>query len=140
MIEGGKTYPKIAEILGISIATLKNLITKMKITTHKLQSKEANEKVTKERLEKLINSGKSIDEICKELNITVRSYSNLVNRFGIMTKIRQGKLNNSSITKEEMQNVVDEGLTVKEMCKKLKISRPIFYHLLRVLDINYNSS
>ena len=138
LIEGGKTYPKIAEILGISIATLKNLITKMKITTHKLQSKEANGKVTKERLEKLINSGKSIDEICKELNITVRSYSNLVNRFGIMTKIRQGKLNNSSITKEEMQNVVDEGLTVKEMCKKLKISRPIFYHLLRVLDINYN--
>ena len=138
LIEDGKTYPKIAEILGISKATLKNQITKMKITTKKLQGKKDIAKVTKEKLEELINSGKNIDEICKELNITQRSYSNLVNRFGIMTKIRQGKLNNSGITKDEMQTVIDTGLPVKEMCKRLNISRQIFYHLIRVLDINYN--
>ena len=138
LIESGKTYPEIAEILGIAQPTLQRLITKLKISTKILQKKEAINNVTKEKLEELIESGKNVDEICKELNISRRNYSTLVNRFGIMTAFRQNKANTLSITKKELQTLVDKGLTVKEICKTLNISNPLFYHLLKRLGVNYN--
>lgn len=94
--------------------------------------------VKKEKLEELIESGKSVDEICKDLNISVRNYSTLVNRFGIMTDFRKNKANSLSITKEKLQELVDKGLTAKEIYEKLNISDSVFYHLLKRLGINYN--
>ena len=138
LIESGKTYPEIAEILNIAQPTLQRLVTKFKIKTKILEKKDAMNNVTKEKLEELMESGKNVDEICKELNISRRNYSTLVNRFEIMTKFRQGKANNLSVSKEELQKLVDQGKTVDEICKILNISDSSFYHLLKILDINYN--
>ena len=138
LIETGKTYPEIAEALNIAKPTLQRLITKFQIKTKILQKKEAMDNVTKEKLEELIASGKSLDEISRELNISPRNYSTLVNRFGIMTVFREGKANNLSITKEKLQALVDTGRSVQEICETLNISDASFYHLLKRLGVNYD--
>lgn len=138
LIESGKTYPEIAEILGIAQPTLQRLITRFKISTKILEKRKAMDNVTKEKLEELIESGKSVNEICKELNISVRNYSTLVNRFGIMTDFRKNRANSLSITKDNLQELVDKGLTAKEIYETLNISDSVFYHLLKRLGINYN--
>ncbi len=140
LIESGKTYPEIAEILGIAQPTLQRLITRFKISTKILEKRKAMDNVTKEKLEELIESGKSVNEICKELNISVRNYSTLVNRFGIMTDFRKNRANSLSITKDNLQELVDKGLTAKEIYETLNISDSVFYHLLKRLGINYNRS
>lgn len=138
LIESGKTYPEIAEILGIAQPTLQRLITRFKISTKILEKRKAMDNVTKEKLEELIESGKSVNEICKELNISVRNYSTLVNRFGIMTDFRKNRANFLSITKDNLQELLDKGLTAKEIYETLNISDSVFYHLLKRLGINYN--
>ena len=138
LIESGKTYPEIAEILGIAQPTLQRLITRFKISTKILEKRKAMDNVTKEKLEELIESGKSVNEICKDLNISVRNYSTLVNRFGIMTDFRKNRANSLSITKDNLQELVDKGLTAKEIYETLNISDSVFYHLLKRLGINYN--
>lgn len=94
--------------------------------------------ITKKTLQELVDNKIPVDEICKELNISVRNYSTLVNRFGIMTDFRKNKANSLSITKEKLQELVDKGLTAKEIYEKLNISDSVFYHLLKRLGINYN--
>ena len=61
LIESGKTYPEIAEILNIAQPTLQRLVTKFKIKTKILEKKNAMNNVTKEKLEELIESGKNVD-------------------------------------------------------------------------------
>ncbi len=138
LIESGKTYPEISEELEISQPTLQRLVTKFKIKTKILETKDAIAKITKEKLEELIYSGKNVDEICEELNINRRNYSTLVNRFDIMTTFRQGKENISNVTKEELQRLVDKGTDIDTICKQLNINKRAFYILLKLLDINYN--
>lgn len=139
LIESGKTYPEIIKILGISQPTLQRLIGKFKIETQILKTKSNLENITKENLENLIKSGKKVDEICKELNISRRNYSTLVNRFGIMTEFRKNKAAMANISKEELQKLVDKGMTVNELCKHFNFSDPsAIYRLFKKLNINYN--
>ena len=42
------------------------------------------------------------------------------------------------ITKKTLQELVDKGLTAKEIYETLNISDSVFYHLLKRLGINYN--
>lgn len=44
------------------------------------------------------------------------------------------------ITKKTLQELVDKGLTAKEIYETLNISDSVFYHLLKRLGINYNRS
>lgn len=139
LIESEKTYPEISKILGISQPTLQRLIGKFKIETQIMKTKSTLENITKEKLENLIKSGKKVDEICKKLNISRRNYSTLVNRFGIMTEFRKNKAAMANISKEELQELVDKGLTVKELCKHFNFSDPsAIYRLFKKLNINYN--
>ena len=139
LINNGKTNPEIAEQLGISQPTLQRLIGEFHIKTKYLQSKKIISSISKEQLQELVNSGKSTAEICKELNIPIRTYSRLISQYGIMTKTRQAKKHLSSIKKEELQQLVDEGLTKEEICRKLKLAgESTFYILLKRLNIRYN--
>ena len=139
LINSGKTNSEISEQLGISQQTLQRLINAFHIKTKYLQSKSVISGITKEQLQELVNSGKSNSEICEELNIPMRTYTRLTSQFGIITKARQAKKNLSSIKKEELQQLVDEGLTREEICRKLKLSGDsTFYKLLKRLNIRYN--
>ena len=139
LIESDRTYSEICEELGISQSTLGKLILDFKIDTKILQTKKIVSGITKEQLQELVDSGKSNAEICKELNIPIRTYTLLTNKFGIVTDMRRAKINISNITKEELQSLVDAGFTREEICKKLNLSgEGVFYKLLKRLNIQYD--
>ena len=139
LIESNKTYPEICKELGISQSTLQKLVLDYKIETKILQTKKNVSGITKEQLQKLIDSGKSNAEICKELSIPIRTYTFLTNHFGIITNLRQAKINVSNITKEELQTLVNAGFSREEICSILNLSgEGMFYKLLKRLNIQYN--
>ena len=138
LMNSGKNNSEICEQLGISQSTLLRLIIDFKIDTKILQTKKIVSTVTKEQIQALIDSGKSNAEICEELKIPVRTYVDLTNKFGIVTKYRQAKKTISNVSKEELQQLVDAGYTRKEICEILDLSgESTFYRLLKSLGINY---
>lgn len=138
LINSGKSNQEISDTLGISLSSLQALIAKFQIKTKFLKAKENIANVTKEQLESLINSGKSVDEICKELNITPRTYTDIRNRLGIMTDRIKSIINIKNIKKEQLQELVDSGYTVDEICKKLNITQTMFYKLIKRYHVRYN--
>ena len=118
---------------------MRKLFVNFNINTRTIQSKKIISTITKEQLLEYIEAGVPSEQICKELNLSKRTYSRLTNKFGINTPIRQAKANIKNVTKEQLQRLVDEGLTMSEICKKLHLSgKSIFYRLLKTLDIRYN--
>ena len=137
-LNSGKSYSEIAEELNISRSTLRRFINDFEIDTKILQTKRIISNITKEQLQEFVDSGKSNAEISRELNIPIRTYTQLTHRYGIMTNYRKAKKNIASITKEMLQQLVDDGLTKEEICKCLNItSEATFYKLLKRLHINY---
>ncbi len=138
LLRSGKNYKEISDQLGISEATLQRLIMDFNIDTKILQTKKIVSTITKERLQELVDSGRPIAEICKELNIPVRTYTRLTHQYGIVTDYRQAKMNIDSITKEELQQLVDAGYTRKEICDMLNLTQESsLYRLLKRFNINY---
>lgn len=138
LINAGKSNPEIAEKLNITLSALNSLIAKFGIVTKHIQTRQNISLITKERLQELVNSGKPVKEICEILRISVRTYSRLVKQFGIATERQRAKEYLSSITRETLQTLVNEGLSVSEICQRLKINRSAFYRLLKQFKINYN--
>ena len=138
LINQGKSYDEIVKELGISRSSINMLIDKFHIKTLIKETRAKIFGVTKEHIEALLESGKSTDEICEELHIGKRSYDALLNKLGVSTKLKRCKENIASITKEQLQAMVDSGLTAAEISKRLKITKNMFYQLLKRLKIRYN--
>lgn len=138
LIKAGKSNSEIAETLNISLSALTSLISKFGIVTKGIQSRQNISHITKERLQELVDSSKPVKEICEILQIPVRTYSRLVKQFGIITERQRAKEHIASITREQLQSLVNEGLSIDEICKRLKINKTAFYRLLKQLKVNYN--
>ena len=138
LIRSGKQYEEICQILKISKSTLQTYILKFGIVPKRQKKYDSFDNITKEQLESLVNSGKPVAEICKELRINTGRYRELLRNFGILTEIQKSKANIASITKEQLQKLVDDKYTVSEICNKLNINEVMFYKLLKRLHINYN--
>ncbi len=138
LINQGKNYDEIVKELGVSKSSINMLIDKFHIKTLIKETRAKIFGVTKEHIEALLEAGKSADEICEELHIRKRSYDALLNKLGVSTKLKRCKENIASITKEKLQAMVDSGLPVAEISKRLKITKATFYQLLKRLNIRYN--
>lgn len=138
LIDSGMSYKEILEELQISPDGYNTLISKFGIVSAMKQAKEHISAITKEKLLELIESGKSVKEICMELDIKERTYSRLLDKFGISTQKRETKRKLNAITAKELQELVDNGLSIEEICKNLGIGKWNFYKLLKRLNIQYN--
>ncbi len=137
LMEQGKKYYEICKELGISSAAYNDLLLKFNIVSKSQEAKNNITTITKEILETLVESGKKVKEICMELQISERSYSRLLDKFGIITPRKATKLNIAQITKEQLQKLVNQGFTPNEISSKLKINISMFYRLLKRFDISY---
>ncbi len=134
----GKKYNEILKILGISEDTYNTLLAKFGIKTDSMQAKKNISEITKERLENLIHSGLTVKKICEELNISERTYSRLLDKFGLTTGRKAAKKHIASIKPEMLQSLLDSGCSKPEICTRLKINDCMFYRLLKRFDIKYN--
>lgn len=137
LLNAGKSSSEIAAILKIPSSALTSLISRYGIVTKNIQSRQQISQISKEKLQELVSSEKSVNEICELLKIPVRTYSRLVKLFEIKTKRQMAKEHLASISRESLQRLVDDGFSVKEICKILKINSATFYILLKRLKIDY---
>lgn len=138
MQNAGKSFKEILKELNISEWSYSCLLSKFGIKTKAKLSKEKIALITKEILQDYINKKISVTEICKELDIPERTYSRLLDKFGLKTERKKAKQNATSITKEKLQKLVDNKLSVTEICEKLKIDKSTFYRTLKRLNIKYS--
>lgn len=134
----GKTFKEIIEILNISETTYCSLLNKFNLPTQAKSAKANIKNITKEKLEGFIASGKTIKEICAELKISERTYTRLVDIYEINTNRKLSKKHIATITQEKLQELVDQKLSVTEICKELQITKSMFYVLLKRLHVKYN--
>lgn len=137
-INAGMKYNEIINKFGISSSAYNGLLKKFNIITESKSAKNNISSITKEKLQALVDSGKKVKAICEELNIPVRTYSRLLDKFGILTKRKQSKAHIESITREQILALMEQGLSKLEILEKLKIKNDTFYILLKRLDIPYN--
>ncbi|MBD5401426.1 hypothetical protein HDR58_01310 [bacterium] len=138
LINENKKTSEIIKTLRISQDTYNKLIKNFGITTKAKFLKQNISNITKEKLQSLVDSGKPVKEICKELNIPERSYTRLLDKFQITTARKSSKKNIANITAEKLQELVNQDLSINEICNKLKIDQSMFYKLLKRLNIDYN--
>ena len=138
LLQAGKSMKEITEILGISSATYISLLSKFGIITKAKLAKQRVSSITKEQLQELVDSDLPAKEICEILNIPIRTYTRLLDKFGIITERKAAKLHIDSIRSDDLQAAVDEGLSVDEICKLFRINKTAFYKLLKRLKIQYN--
>lgn len=138
LIKRGASYQEILKELQITSDTYNTLLAKFGIKTKLKESKEKISAITKEQIETLLQSGKKAKDIAKALDIPHETYSRLLAKFGIITEHKANKLHIAQIDAKTLQQLVDENLPPKEICKKLEINSTAFYRLLKRLKINYN--
>ncbi len=138
LLDAGKSMQEIMKILSITDSTYISLISKFGIVTNAKASVRNIGTITKEVLSSLVQCGQSVKEICKTLNIQERTYSRLIDKFGIVTPRKRAKEVIASIKPEDLQSLVDCGMTPGAISKELGINRHMFYHLLKRFKIDYD--
>ena len=134
-LDAGVPIMKICEELNISWSTFKKLITEYGIQTKQMKSQKHNITITREQLVSLLEQGLSRTEICERLGINLKTYNSKLNEFGIKSKLAIDKERVASITKEQLENLMQSGKTVNEICTELNISGATYSRLLHKFNI-----
>lgn len=82
-LEQGATPKEICELFGISRTIYNRIIIKFSLTTVAKKENLNADKATKEKLQELINKGKTKPEICKELGISFSTLKKRLYKFGL---------------------------------------------------------
>ncbi|MBS4759514.1 MAG: helix-turn-helix domain-containing protein [Clostridium sp.] len=138
LVDSGIKSYEICEKLNISPNQYKYLIKKYGIITARKAAKSNVASVSKENFLSLVQSGMSVKEICKSLNISLRTYSNLLKRFDIETEYQKTLKHNAQITKEELVALVGSGKSVSEICEILGITSATYVNYLERFQIQTN--
>ncbi len=137
LIKSGKSMKEILKELGINETAYSSLISKYGIMTESKLHKQKISAITRDTLLKLVNERIPVKEICERLDIPVRTYSRLLDKFGIMTDRKTSKIRLKSIKAEDLQAAVDSGMSRDAICRRFNIREDAFYKLLKRLNIRY---
>lgn len=138
LIESGKKYDEIIKSLGISSTAYNEMLEKFNIVTSFKASKSNISRITAEILQSYVDSKKKVKDICKELGIPERTYTRLLDKFGILTERKKAKAHVASISRELLAPLVEQGMPKTEICSRLKLTESSFYKLLKIFNIPYN--
>lgn len=123
-----------AKLLGIGKTTLLSFNRKNRITKNGESKSFA---ISKERLENLYNSGKTMKEICNIVGVSGVTLHKLFKKYGIKTKLENKMDIVSSITKDEILKVyIEDNIILPDVAKKLGISETELIRLLKKFNIS----
>lgn len=91
--------------------------------------------ISTEKLTSLIESGKTVKQIKSELGIALDTFYKLLRERGIEYKKKGISENIKSITKAQIETLLNAGKTVAEICAKLNIKSHQYYRLLESFGI-----
>ena len=135
LVKKGYNSKQIGEELGIRRDTVKKLLTKFNLVTKLSENRDNIKNITKEKILSLIEQNLKVNEICKILGIGRSTYNSLINKFNIETVNKLSLKNVSDISEKEFRQLVDSGIQVEDICKKLGIARTTYSTLLKKYNI-----
>ena len=134
LVDSSLTAKEIYTTLNISNKTFYNLLKIHQIAyNYKHHDKEII--IQREKLKELADSGKSIEEITKELGIYASTYNNKAKQAGVNTKLRDSINKIESVSKKEIQDLINIGLNPDKICEKLNITVSMYRHLVEKYNL-----
>jgi len=130
-----KTRAEICEILNISETTYTKLLNKYNIVTAQKIATEHSKSISKEKLISMLDAKIPIMKICEELGISWSTFKKLTTEYGIQTKQMQTQARNATITMEQLTQLIEQGLSRDEICKRLGINRHTYNSKLNEFGI-----
>ena len=138
MFELGFSKSDIKEEFDISENIYYKMIYKLNLSRTLNSSKNDINDISKEEFLDLINKNYSRNDICIRLNISKYTYRNLLRKYGIITSKIAINEHVNSITKEELNSLVDQGYKKEVICEILDISSGTYTKLMKKFKIpNY---
>ncbi len=135
LLDFGLTAEEICKKLKISDSTYKRLVTIYKIKTQRMENSENIASITKEQLSSMLSSGKSINDICRELNISRPSAARLLAQYNLLTERQIYHEKVSNISEKQLSRLISEGYTKEQICNILGIADSMYYQLVEKFDI-----
>lgn len=135
LINEKRTVRDIRKELGIAIDTYYRILEKLGIPYKKKTPSENISSITKEKIDTFLKNGLSVPQICQELKLTAYSYYKLARELGIKNLKSAIKEQNASVSKEQLVKLINEKLSVKEICEKLGITQSAYFSLIKKLNI-----
>ena len=116
LLKNRTSVDAICKIFKITTTAYYNLIDKFGLREKYIVG-ASRKAVTKEKLQELVEMQMPIDDICKELNIGKDAYYDLLKQFDIRTraKIERGRV--ESITKIQLETLINQGKSYDEIVK-----------------------
>ena len=118
----GKTTKEISEDLNIGVSTYHSKAKAAKVETVLRKNIDTIDSISKEEFQDAINSGLTRKELTEKFNITEANYIALIRKYNLSTPQRENMKKIANISKEEIISMLNEGMTKKEIAKKLGIA------------------
>ncbi len=115
-----------------------NMVKAYNIKTPHAAPDSMTSQLSTEELQEKINEKKYHKDVYKELGLTRRQYANLLRNRGLTTKHQEAYARTSKITKDELLDLILNGATVTDICKKYSLTPTNCYLLLKQHSINWN--
>ena len=131
LLDSEKSFDEIKDEFNISKNTIQVNRKIAGIKSPTVISRENAEKLDVQSLQNDINEGTTeIDELLKKYNISKGQFQVLLDRKLITTSQKKSRDLVASITKEYLQQIINESSSSREVYTKLGISKPTFYNLV----------
>ena len=127
---------EIAEKLRISEDTLQKLRRKFGITTRFQDLRTNNAKIKPEDIIERLKKGMKVDEICTDLGISEAVYKKMVTKYHIPTKRSLARENIKKITKEILENALNQYNTMRQIAINLGVDVKTLPRLFAKFKIN----
>ena len=131
----GKSPKENYEELGLTESTYYSLLSQYGLKTENQKRREEIAGVTINQVKSLLSENKSLVEICKELNMSDSSFYKILSQHNIKTERQKNIMQNRSISKDIMIDLINQGKTVKEICEELKISPKRYTYLKSLYNL-----
>ena len=138
-LEQKMSYLDICKELNISESTYYRLRDKFQIESEYQKHLKNAQSITREQLLLITKSNKSVQEICKKLNIYSSTYYKKLDEFGIKTLNQLEKERIDAISKETLVRYIVQNTTPSEMCKELNLTPSKLNSLLEKYSLKLNS-
>ena len=140
LIKQGLTRKDICQKFGWSESHYYRMISQNGIMTELQKAEEKISKITKEEIEQKLSQGKTLEDIAAEYSIGRTTIYTLADKLGIKTKLHKANDNIKLVTREKLEEAINNGLTIKQICENFGISDGAYYNLLLKFNIKTESA
>lgn len=134
LLDSGKRQSEIAKILGVEAGSISGLYKKFKLKNPNIAVLES---LSKQETQELIQEYRSIPKLAKHLKVSEMALRKQMKKQGVESLyVRAGNIHDIVIpTKETVQNLVESGAHLNELCQKFDLPLSKVKAILKLYDL-----